>query len=185
MSHPNVEIDPDVPVPDWALSERGRERAIAMLNQPWLTSIGAVVSSAERKAVETAELVADRLGLVVDVRPTTGEIDRSSTGFVPHERHEELADRLFAEPDESADGWERAVDAQRRIVDGVSDLVVDAEADAVIVGHGGVGTLLWCHLAGVPIDRSLDQPGQGHHWAFDRLTGELLHPWRPIDEFEV
>ncbi len=59
-----------------------------MLTRPWIDSIGRVVSSAERKALETATLLAGHLGVTVEVRPATGELDRSSTGFVPPEEHE-------------------------------------------------------------------------------------------------
>ncbi|MEL6891856.1 MAG: histidine phosphatase family protein [Actinomycetota bacterium] len=184
VSHPNVVIDPDVPVPSWGLSDEGRRRARAMLDQPWLASVRRIVSSAEAKAEETADIVGERLGIEAEVRPSTGEIDRSATGYVSHERHEELADRVFAEPERSADGWETAIAAQERVVSALVDLLDDDGArggDVLVVGHGGVGTLLLCHLAMVPIDRRHDQPGQGHHWAFDRAAGRLVHAWEPID----
>jgi len=181
VSHPEVIIDPDVPVPDWMLSEHGRDRAHALVGQPWVESVASVVSSPETKARETADAIASRLDLAIEVRPTTGEIDRSSTGYVPAERHEELADRLFATPDRSADGWERAVDAQARMVAALSDVIVDGPDDVAVVGHGGVGTLLLCHLAGSAIDRRHDQPTAGCFWTFDRGRRKLMHPWRPID----
>jgi broad specificity phosphatase PhoE len=49
-----------------------------------------------------------------------------------------------------------------------------------IVAHGGVGTLLLCKLLGEPIDRRRDQPFQGHVFAFQRESGRVLFPWRPI-----
>lgn len=183
VSHANVGIDAEVPVTEWHLSELGRQRTRRMLEQPWIASVERVVSSAETKALDTATMVADHLGLAVEVRPATGEIDRSSTGYVTHDRHEELADRLFAFPDRSADGWERALDAQVRIVDGLADLVDGAHSrDTVVVGHGGVGTLWYCWLTDQPIDRRLDQPGQGHYFTVDPVTRTVLHPWRAIDD---
>jgi hypothetical protein len=44
--------------------------------------------------------------------------------------------------------------------------------------------LLYCHLAGLPIDRRYDQPAtNGGNWfAFDRLSRKLLRDgWQPID----
>jgi broad specificity phosphatase PhoE len=154
-----------------------------------MATVGRLVASDETKAVETAGILADRLGLAVEIRLATGETDRSATGWVPPERHDELAARYFADPERSADGWERAIDSQRRVVAALADLLVEpggraverARPDVVVVGHGGVGTLLWCHLAGLAIDRRHDQPSQGHHWAWDRSTGRVVHPWRPID----
>ncbi len=181
VTHPNVEIDPHVAVTDWSLSDVGRRRVKAMLRNPWIADIGQLVSSGETKARETAAMLAESAGLAVEVRPNTGETDRSATGFVPHERHEQLADRFFAAPADSAEGWETANAAQRRIVDAVADLLVDAAHDTVIVGHGAVGTLLMLHLTGEPIDRAHDQPGQGHYWTLDRTSGLLLHRWRAVE----
>lgn len=182
VSHPEVVIDPDVEVPDWGLSERGRARVGSLLRQPWVATVRHVVSSPEAKAIETAGILAAHLGLSVDVRAGTAEIDRSATGYVPHDRHEELADRLFAAPTESASGWERAIDAQTRVVGDLADLLADGPDDVAVAGHGGVGTLLMCHVAGRQIDRRHDQPRAGCWWTFDRSTGRLLHGWRPIED---
>lgn len=181
VSHPAVHIDPEVSVDRWGLSDEGRRAATAMLDASWVSSVGRIVSSAETKAMETAELLAERLGLDVEVRPQTGENDRSATGFVPPEEFEQLADAFFARPTESVSGWERAVDAQNRIVDALADLLVpSAEADVAVVGHGGVGTLWYCHLSGQSIDRRHDQPGQGHRFVVDLGTGRPIDAWRPI-----
>ena len=187
ITHPNVDIDASTPVPDWGLSVLGRRRARSMLDQRWVGSIGRIIASSETKALETAELIADRLGLVVEVRASSGEIDRSSTGFVEPERHELLADRFFAEPESSVEGWERAVDAQRRIVEVLHDVLDggrDWPGDVAVVGHGAVGTLLMCHLDGRTISRDHDQPGQGHFWSYDLSDNHLLHGWRSIADLE-
>lgn len=181
ITHPNVVQDPEVPVPRWGLSELGRQRAGAMARQPWAATVGRVVSSPETKAREAAEVLAGALGLDVEVRHGTGEIDRSSTGFLPADEHDANAAAFFARPEESARGWERALDAQRRIQRELEDLLVPAGIDVAVVGHGAVGTLWYCHLTGQPIDRRLDQPGQGHYFSVDLDTGDVLHHWRPID----
>jgi broad specificity phosphatase PhoE len=182
ITHPNVVVDPDVAVTRWKLSPLGRDRLSIALTQPWVGTLGRIVSSGERKAVETATAIADHLGVEVEIRRRTGEVDRSATGYVPHELHEQLADQFFGSPHDSAQGWERAVDARDRIVTELSDLMADEPHDTAVVGHGAVGTLLLCHLSDVAISRTLDQPGQGHFWAFDRSSGQVVHRWRPIDD---
>jgi hypothetical protein len=104
LSHPDVVVDPDVPVPQWHLSERGRQRLAVMLTRPWVESIGRVIASSETKSVEAATVLATHLDLDVEVRPTTGEIDRSATGYLPAAEHERVADALFAHPDVSSAG---------------------------------------------------------------------------------
>ncbi|MER9406717.1 phosphoglycerate mutase family protein [Mesorhizobium caraganae] len=183
ITHPQVQIDANVPVPEWGLSEIGRARALAMLEQPWVGSIRRVVSSAERKAIETAEILARQLGLTVEVRERMHENDRSATGYLPPPEFEAVADRFFANPHKSIRGWERAIDAQQRIVSEV-EAVLDATVggDIAFVGHGGVGTLLLLSLSNREISREADQPaGGGNYFAYDIGARRVVHGWRPID----
>ncbi len=184
VSHPEVAVDPEVPVPQWGLSDVGRRRAHAMLDQPWLPHVTSIGSSPETKALEMARVLGDHLAIEVVVINNSHEIDRSATGFVTHDRHEALADQLFAEPAASADGWERAIDAQQRIAGATARFLQPSEENHLVVGHGGVGTLLLTRLLGVDISRSHDQPGQGHYWAFDCERQRVVHSWRPIDLIE-
>jgi broad specificity phosphatase PhoE len=144
-----------------------------------------IFSSAERKARETAAPLGRALGLAVRVRPGLGENERSATGYLPGAEFEATADRFFAQPEASIRGWERAVDAQARIVAAVAAALAEAPpGEVAIVAHGGVGALLRCHLACVAITRAEDQPpgGGGHLFGFDRATGRLLGPWRRIED---
>ena len=183
LSHPEVTIDPTVPVPDWGLSAIGRARLLAVREAAWLQSCRRIVTSAERKAVATADLIAASTGAVVERRSAMHENDRSATGFLPPTAFERLADRFFAEPERSVRGWERAVDAQGRIVAEVEAVLAghEPEAPLLLVGHGAVGTLLYCRLAGVAIDRRFDQRQGGSVIAIDAATRLPLFGWRPME----
>jgi broad specificity phosphatase PhoE len=190
LTHPQVEIDPQAPVPEWGLSFEGRARALALAGAEGLAGVSRIVSSQEAKAVETAEILAQPLRLAVETRARLGENDRSATGYLPPEEFETVADAFFAHPDESVRGWERAIEAQARIVGETRVIVaerIDGAArhgDILLVGHGGVGTLLYCHLAAVAISRAHDQPlaGGGCYFAapLDTLVPE--HGWRPMED---
>lgn len=186
LTHPQVAIDPAVPVPDWGLSEIGRARARLAAAQGWAGRLTRVIASAERKAIETAELIAAPRGLTVEIRDKMHENDRSATGFLPPDEFERVADAFFAAPEDSVRGWERAIDAQARIVGEVeAALAGHAGGDVVFVGHGGVGTLLWCALAGAAIDRRHDQTGGGGClFSFDIATRRVQGGWRRIEETE-
>ncbi len=182
VTHPDVDVDPTIPVERWTLSARGEQRARAMLERPWVPEVRRIVSSDETKAVRTAEILAEHLGLEVEVLDGLGENDRSATGFLPPEEFEAMADRFFAEPECSVRGWERAVDAQARVVVALEPvLAAAATTETVVAGHGGVGTLWYCALSGRAIDRRHDQPGQGHYLTVDAATATVRHAWRPID----
>ncbi len=182
LSHPEVDIDPDVPVPDWGLSAKGRDRVSALAASGWSKTVARVLTSPERKARETAALLAAPRRLVVEVVAGSGEVDRSAAGYVPHDRHEALANALFAHPDKSAAGWETARAAQARVASALAPWL-GIDGDSVVVGHGGFGTLLWCHLTGRPIARAEDQPGGGHVWAARHRGGDWhpVHPWMGIE----
>lgn len=129
-----------------------------------LDDVGSVWSSAETTARETAALLVADPSMQVHVREDLGELDRSATGYLPREEFERVAEGCFAAPDRNVRGWERALDAQTRTVRAVHAVLTDpraARGDVLVVGHGGVGTLLRCHVAGLPIGREHDQPGSG------------------------
>jgi broad specificity phosphatase PhoE len=184
ITHPDVSIDPNVPVTEWQLNARGRARMHAMLNLNWVAGIVHIASSTERKAVDGATILGAHLGLRPVTHPGLGENDRSSTGYLAKPEFEAMADAFFAHPEQSVAGWERAVDAQERVVAAVRDVLRGAPVgDVAVVAHGGVGALLLCHLLGSPISRAADQPAGsgGHVFAFDRTTWILCHSWRSID----
>jgi len=187
ITHPDVVIDANIPVSDWPLSEHGRARMRALARVGWIKVVHSVFASSERKARDGAEILAEGLGLpgyrVVD---GLGENDRSATGYLPSEEFEATVDAFFAQPEISIRGWETASAAQARIIRAVEEVLQRAPSgdDLAIVGHGGTGTLLYCHLANLPISRRHDQPAtNGGNWfVFDRASRRLLHAgWRSID----
>lgn len=181
VTHPEVRIDPAVPVPRWPLTDAGIARMRAFAARPALAGVRSVFASTETKAIEAAGILAGRLGLGVAVDSGFDENDRSATGYLPHEEFQRTADAFFARPTESVRGWERAVDAQARVVAALAHALAAAPpGDVAIVAHGGVGTLLLCHLAGEAIDRRHDQPAQGHVFTLDRATGRVLTRWTPL-----
>lgn len=183
LTHPQVQIDPAVPVPRWGLSQTGRGRAELLRAAPWVSRLRRIVSSEEKKAVETAEILARAAGLAVEVRDGMGENDRSATGFLPPAEFEAVADQFFAAPDASARGWATARAEQARITAAIdAALRSHVGGDVLFVGHGAVGALNLCRLLGVPISRSLDQPGGGGNvYAWEFATGRVLHRWRSIE----
>jgi broad specificity phosphatase PhoE len=177
ITHPEVVVDAATPVVAWSLSAAGRARAQRLAAAPWVADLERVVCSAERKARETADVLATARSLPCLVDDALGENDRSATGFLPPAEFEAVADAFFATPEESVRGWEPAVAAQQRVVAAVRRHVADHPHGVAFVAHGAVGTLLYCDLAGLPVDRRHDQPGQGSYFAFDGARWAALHSW--------
>ena len=187
LSHPQVIVEENVAPADWALSETGEERARQFAAKEWLKTTRLIITSGERKAIQTGELIAAHLRLAIEVRLGTGEVDRSTTGFLPDREFSDMMDRFFSEPEKRAGGWESATDAQRRIAEEIESIAShETSGDILIVGHGTVGTLLLCQLAKVAITRTYEQsPGGGNYFAFTRKGMTLLHSWKPMEEFSA
>lgn len=189
ITHPQVSIDPDIDVPRWGLSDVGKQRVASLVDK--LSSNEAkkhelaIVSSDEVKAVETAKPIADFFKCELIIDPLMGENDRSATGFLKPDKFEQVANQFFSNPDENILGWESARDAQKRIVDRFNAHLSDNEdLNIIFVGHGAVGTLLYCHLAGETIDRKFDQTGGGgNFYKIDTSTSSALTHWQPIENF--
>jgi broad specificity phosphatase PhoE len=179
ITHPEVIVDPNVPIEQWGLSPAGRRRA-RHLPQICGDRVRSVIASSEKKALETAAILADALGLEVQVDPSLGEMNRSSTGYLPPAEFESVVESFFAKPDQSVRGWERAMDAQERVTEAVRRHSAGSIGDVAFVAHGGVGALLLASLTAVPIDRAPDQPGLGSFFAFNADRWQISHGWRRI-----
>ena len=143
ITHPQVVQDPSTPVPEWHLSKIGLDRLRSLAQPIALSNTTVIVASAETKALETAAVFADWLGLEPVVRELMHENDRSASGYMPPSEFETTADRFYAEPTSSVRGWETALAAQARIVSEYqAALRLCTDGDLLIAGHGAVGTLL-------------------------------------------
>jgi broad specificity phosphatase PhoE len=186
ITHPEVVIDPNQPITEWPLNPIGRarmERFVDLLAGRHVTS---VYASTERKARDGAAIVEERLGLSYATHEDLGENDRSSTGFIAPPEFWDVVREFFGRPHESIRGWERAIDAQTRIVNAISRILREDETsgDMVVVSHGAVGCLLTAHLQQVEIGQESrpQHPGGGCFIVIDRDTFTLTQDWRAIED---
>jgi broad specificity phosphatase PhoE len=193
ITHPDVMVDPEIPITQWPLSDVGRQRMRGVLDHAWVSTLSHVFCSEEQKARDGADIMKAALGMPVALIADLGENDRSTTGFLPPAEFWEVVEQFFDEPDSSVRGWERASDAQARVADAVKEALARtrAEEPVAFVAHGGVGSLLLCHLKGVPISRLEEQPGPpagsapgtggGYYFTFDRSSLAVQQDWQRID----
>lgn len=183
LTHPQVNIDPNVDVEKWSLNEHGLARIAALAESDALHATRAIISSTETKAIETGLPIAKSLDIELSVHDNMHENDRRATGFLVPNEFEQAANQFFANPTSSYKGWETAANAQQRIVKAV-DLALQQppEGDVLFVGHGGVGTLLMCYLLDVAIDREMDQmAGGGQYFEFEIQSRRVMTRWMPLE----
>jgi broad specificity phosphatase PhoE len=186
ITHPEVVIDPGQPIPDWPLNLIGRARMERFVDLLAGRDVTAVYASTERKAQDGAAIVAERLGLSCQAHEDLGENDRSSTGFIAPPEFWDVVREFFGRPHESIRGWERAFDAQARIVNAISRILHEDQTsgDIVVVSHGAVGCLLTAHLQKVEIGKETrpQHPGGGCFIVIDRASFALTQNWRAIED---
>lgn len=160
VTHPEVIIDPSLPISLWDYSERGAARLEKILKKIWIKSVDAIYSSNEPRATKAAQTIADQLGYRLHVLEELGDVDRSSTGFVPQEEFTKLMEEFYAHPDTSVRGWEKATDAQTRVHNGIRKiLTLSPTANHIaLVSHTILANLLMCTMRNIAIAQLEDVP---------------------------
>jgi hypothetical protein len=128
ITHPDVVIDPATPVTQWPLSQRGRMRMRKMAENQWISRVVAIYCSTEQKAMDGAAIMSEVMEIPYTTIPEFGENDRSATGYLSASEFEAVVDEFFLRPEESVRGWERAIDAQRRIIAATRALLMKRES---------------------------------------------------------
>ena len=143
IKHASPEITPEVPSRRWVLSEEGRGRCAWLAAELAAWGVTRLYASPEPKALETAALVAIRLGLEVRPREGLQENDRTGLAFGSVGGLKANIRRFFAEPAELVVGQETANAALARFEAAIRALAAEAsEQTAAVVTHGTVLTLL-------------------------------------------
>ena len=186
VTHPDVVLDPAVPVPRWPLNARGRERMAAFAQAVAGEGIAAVWTSDEQKALDGGDILSTALGVPHLIDPEFGENDRSSTGYLAGPDFWEVVAAFFGKPDESVRGWETARHAQARIVVAVARVAAAHPGQTVaIVSHGGVARLLTAHLQVVAIgdEARPGNPNGGCVLVFETDGAAIERLWADVGDW--
>jgi broad specificity phosphatase PhoE len=101
-----------------------------------------MLSSSERKAVETARLVADELAIPHQIIPELGEHDRQNEPYHDRQRFLQLVEELLRHPEKHVFGSESGAEALARFEGAVARIVADYPAGNIAaVTHGTVLSL--------------------------------------------
>ncbi len=124
----------------WPLSERGESQVRELTAQPFWDEVKAIICSDEQKAVATVQSIAFEHGIPLYTRSCLRELARTP-GIIGD--YAARVQEVFAKPALSVGGWERAADAQARIVACIHGLIQEFDAAPfAIVSHGMLLALL-------------------------------------------
>ena len=142
VKHAPPEITPQVVCHRWVLSEEGRHRCAWLTEELKAQGITRLYSSLEPKALETAAIVAVRLGLALEPRSNLHESDRTGLGFLSQDELQRRLREFFEKPDQSVIVGETANGAFERFSGAISNILSEGHSQPLsIVTHGIVLSL--------------------------------------------
>jgi broad specificity phosphatase PhoE len=143
IRHSLPEIDLTRPAREWHLSEAGRLRCKTLASQLAYINPQCMVSSLEPKAIETAQILADALGLDFETANDLHEHLRREAYHSSQEDFESSVRNFFKQPGRLVFGEETADQTHARFAQAVQTIQErsPAQTPLVIVTHGTVITL--------------------------------------------
>lgn len=143
IRHSQSQPDPSIPSSQWWLTKEGQRRCkpLADLLSPY--NLDLIVSSAEPKASETGQLVAQRLGVPCLLMDNLHEQERETAPFFDSKAEfQEAITNLFARPTELVFGEETGLEARDRFARTVKSIFTTyPQENIAIVSHGTVLSL--------------------------------------------
>ena len=124
----------------WPLSERGESQVRKLAGAPFWDEVKTIISSDEPKAVATVSPIAAERRIPLQMHQGLRELCRTAVWL---EDYEARVLDVFQKPALSIEGWERASDAQARILATLEELLLKFDgAPFAVVSHGMVMALL-------------------------------------------
>ena len=171
VRHAMPNFDRGVSSKQWGLSDASREDCV-LLAHSLPARIGRIWTSDERKARETAEVLALRLGSDVRIEPGFAEVDRPG---VWDRDYREVAAGYLAGVEES--GWEPPAAVVARFDAAIGRAVAADSGELLVVNHG-LALSLWTSsvvsIDLVPFWRELTLPDA---WRIDPARGSAERLW--------
>jgi len=147
LRHAKVRKDTDAPSDTWVLSEEGIKFIEEVAATGIFDNIEKIITSSQKKCIQTAYFLADRLDKEIVTNPGLNEIDKGTDLIEDPEEYEEQVKKVFENYSESVSGWEPANHAFRRFQLAMDRIEQEYKHNIIlIVSHGIVLTLYFNYL---------------------------------------
>ena len=180
VKHAKPEQVEGKPSHDWPLSAAGREKCVPLAEKLAKYAPAAIVSSSEPKALESAQIIGEKIGAAVDVIDGLHEHDRINVPLMRTGEFISMMALFFKQPTRCVLGRESAAEALERFED-----AFDAAArkyptgNLIVVTHGTVLALYLakhCAVNGYETWRAMGLPSyvaidDASHKITDRADG--------------
>jgi len=133
-----------LPAETWPLSEQGFQQVRKLAELPFWSEVDLICTSLEPKALQTAQIVAERHSLPIEPAFDLRELRRTGDRVADYEA---AVREVLENPTTCFHGWEPAGEAQTRIVTAIERLLMLYEGETLaVVSHGLVLTLYLAYL---------------------------------------
>ena len=161
IRHAMPQIEENVPSALWKLTPEGAAAAARLAARLREFRLSQIATSPEPKAVGTAEAIASRLGLAIEIDEGFAEHSRKSIGFMPREEIEAGIAALFANPARLVFGDETADACFERFEAALARQVAKGTGDVLAATHGTILSIYvsrTLHIDPMPFWRGLGLP---------------------------
>ncbi|MBY9000850.1 MAG: histidine phosphatase family protein [Candidatus Heimdallarchaeota archaeon] len=150
LRHALTEINENKPIDKWVITEKGREAICEVISSGIFDDVDTIISSSEKKAIQTAYFLSERLGKEVHLNPDLKELYRGDEYLETKEEYETRVWRIFDNPTECSFGWETAEKALKRIAKAIKRFDNRYTGKKIfIVSHGIILTLFFGKLLNI------------------------------------
>jgi len=137
---------------DFPLSEEGKKQALQTAELLKKFHFEVIYTSPQRRALETAKLIAERLNLPLKVDERLKEI---SYGILEGRKHSEVENwepyqKWLEDPVKNPlEGVDNLFEVQKRVLEFLKEL---SEEKVLVVTHGGIVRVALCTVANIPLN---------------------------------
>ena len=150
VRHSQPRIERNTPAAEWRLSQLGRRRAKSMAAHLRGYRVSLIRCSREPKAVETAEVLGNALGVPIRVKTGLEEHHRGNVPFFPTtQEFEQAVEAFFSQPSRLVLGSETASQARDRFTAAIDAVLEVDPGDAIVITHGTVMSLYLAQVADI------------------------------------
>lgn len=174
VRHSSPAISDRMSYRDWPLSDEGRRLALRAAEYVAGFKPRQICSSDERKATDTAKVIARHCSLDVKVEPDLREHDRTGVPWRDAATRQQELQALFENPNEVVFGRESGSQALQRLTTAIDRVTTQMPGPWVLVSHGTVMALFLAKLTGCAALEIWSQLGLPAVAAVDCRNSRLL-----------
>ncbi|NPD88414.1 MAG: histidine phosphatase family protein [Asgard group archaeon] len=151
LRHALTNVDLSKPADQWDLSEEGIKNIKEKVQSGVFDDIEIIISSAEKKALQTASFIAKKLDKKIKSNASFNELNRGFSYQTRKSEYDKKVERALTDKEECADNWESAKSTLDRFLVGVRALNLEfSNRKILIVCHGINLSLYFAHLLNIP-----------------------------------